>query len=844
MYIYLLKDIHSQLTFKRMAKYVIIGGVAGGATTAARLRRLDEHAAIILFERGYNISYANCGLPYYIGNVIKERGKLLVQTPQSFRDRLHVDVRVRQEVTKIDRAGKSVTVLNHESGTTYTESYDKLILSPGAEPVRPPIKGIQDESIFTLRNVADTDRIKIFCDKMKPRHAVVVGAGFIGLEMAENLHQLGMNVTIVEMANQVMAPLDYEMAAEVHQHLKTKQVELYLNDGVSAFVRQNNQLSVHLQSGRRIDTDLVILSIGVRPETRLARESSLEIAESGGIKVNEYLQTSDPDIYALGDAIAFPHPITKKQVNTYLAGPANKQGRLVADNLVLGNVRPYQGAIGTAIAKVFDITVASTGLSARTLKKEGIEFTSNIIHGSSHAGYYPGALPYTLKILFHPKTGKLYGAQMIGYKGIDKRIDLIATVLMKNGSIYDLQEIEHAYAPPYSSAKDPVNQAGFAAENIITGRVKVINWDELTDLHAPDICLIDVRTPAEHALGHLEGSVNIELDKIRERLDEIPRDKKIILYCGVGLRGYFAARILMQHGITDVFNLSGGYKTFEHATCKQSNEDIFGSTYIAKDDHIYSGKENGTVSLKDTVKILEVDACGLQCPGPILKLKTETDKLQPGQQIRQKASDPGFAKDVQSWCNMTGNKLVSLETTQGIITAVIEKGEKVPAAGSALPGKTADDKTMVVFSDDLDKALAALVIANGAAASGKEVTMFFTFWGLNIIKKENVPAVKKDLVGHMLGKMMPAGPRNLKLSKMHMMGMGSLMMKKRMLAKKVGTLEEMIRTAMDNGVKMLACQMSMDVMGVSREELIEGIDVGGVATYLEATEKANLNLFI
>lgn len=828
-----------------MARYLIIGGVAGGATAAARLRRLDEKAAIIMFERGYNISYANCGLPYYIGNTIKEREKLLVQTPESFRARLNVDVRVRQEVIKIDREGKSVTILNHESGETYQENYDKLVLSPGAEPVRPPISGIQDPAIFTLRNVMDTDRIKSFCNEKKPHRAVVVGAGFIGLEMAENLHQLGMNVTIVEMANQVMAPLDYEMAAEVHQHLKTKKVEFYLNDGVSAFIRQTDHLRVHLQSGRDIETDLVILSIGVRPETKLAREADLELAENGGIKVNEYLQTSDPDIYALGDAIAFPHPITKKYVNTYLAGPANKQGRMVADNIVLGNTRTYQGSIATAIAKVFDITVASTGLSAKALKKEGIEFISNIIHGSSHAGYYPGAMPYTLKILFHPKTGKLYGAQMIGYKGVDKRIDLIATVLLKNGSIYDLQEIEHAYAPPYSSAKDPVNQAGFAAENIITGRVKIINWDELINLHAPNICLLDVRTPQEHELGHIEGSVNMELDRVRERLDEIPRDKKIILYCGVGLRGYSASRILTQNGFTEVYNLSGGYKTYVHTTCKQSNEDIFESSYIAKDDHIYTGKQNETGALKDLAKILEVDACGLQCPGPILKLKTEVDKLQPGQQLRQKASDPGFAKDVQSWCNMTGNKLVSLETHDGIITAVIEKGKK--ANGIQQLQETAplhDNKTMVVFSDDMDRALAALVIANGAAASGKKVTLFFTFWGLNIIKKEHAPKVKKDLIGNMLGKMMPSDAGKLRLSKMNMMGMGSLMMKKRMLAKKVGSIEDMIRTALDNGVKMLACQMSMDVMGITPEELIEGVEIGGVATYLEETEKSNLNLFI
>ncbi|WP_299578178.1 CoA-disulfide reductase [uncultured Sunxiuqinia sp.] len=830
-----------------MTKYVIIGGVAGGATAAARLRRLDEKAEIIMFERGQNISYANCGLPYYIGGTITEREKLLVQTPESFRARLNVDVRVLQEVTQINREAQTVEVLNHQTKETYTESYDKLVVSPGAEPVKPPIAGINDPSIFTLRNVHDTDRIKSFCDTQKPKRAVVIGAGFIGLEMAENLHQLGMNVTIVEMASQVMAPLDYEMAAEVHQHLKTKKVEFYLKDGVNSFDRQGESLTVQLQSGRELETDMVILSIGVRPETKLARESGLELAENGGIKVNEYLQTNDPNIYALGDAIAFPHPITGNYVNTYLAGPANKQGRLVADNLVLGNTRKYKGAIATAIAKVFDLTVASTGLSAKALKRESIEYTSNIIHGSSHAGYYPGALPYTLKILFHPKTGKLYGAQMIGYKGIDKRIDLIATVLLNNGSIYDLQDIEHAYAPPYSSAKDPVNQAGYVAENIIMGRMKNINWVEVSKLHAPQICLLDVRTPAEHALGHIEGSLNVEVDQIRERLNEIPRDKKIIVYCGVGIRGYFACRILMQNGFEEVYNLSGGYKTYEHTMCKQSNEDIFESSYIAKDDHIYRGKPTEAPLLKNLVKTIEVDACGLQCPGPVLKLKTEMDKLNPGDRLQQKASDPGFMKDVQSWCNITGNKLVSLESAAGIITAVIEKGEEKgskPSSGDFSSVQLPQNKTMVVFSDDMDRALASLVIANGAASMGKEVTMFFTFWGLNIIKKTDKPEVEKDFMGKMFGKMMPGNAGKLKLSKMNMMGMGSLMMKKRMLAKKVDSIEDMLNTALDNGVKMIACQMSMDVMGVNAEELLDRVEIGGVATYLEEAEKANLNLFI
>ncbi|MGZ2368347.1 FAD-dependent oxidoreductase [Ancylomarina sp. YFZ004] len=824
-----------------MTKYLIVGGVAGGATTAARLRRIDESAEIIMFERGEHISYANCGLPYYVGGVITEREKLLLQTPESFKARLNVEVRVKNEVISIDTDNKSVEVSDLLNKTTYTETYDKLIVSPGAEPIKPPIPGIKDDAIFTVRNVRDTDKIKSFYDEKKPKKAVVVGAGFIGLEMAENLHHMGMMVTIVEMADQVMTPLDYEMAAEVHMHLKTKNVEFYLKDGVSEFNREGDKLNIHLQSGRKIDADMVILSIGVRPETRLIKEAGIELAPNGGIKVNEYLQTSNEHVYALGDAMAFPHPITGKYTNAYLAGPANKQARMLADNLVNGHTKKYKGSIATAIAKVFDITVASTGLAEKVLKKEGIKYISNITHGASNAGYYPGAMPTTIKIMFDPETGKLFGGQIIGYVGVDKRIDLIATVLKNNGSIYDLQEIEHAYAPPYSSAKDPVNQAGFTAGNIIEGLVNIIHWDELHQLHAPNNFILDVRTPDEFELGKIEGAINIEVDKIRERLDEIPKDKKIIIYCGVGLRGYFAARILMQRGFNNVVNLSGGYKTYEHATCKQSNEDIFGSSYIAKDGHIYRGKDKDA-EVKE-IKTIDIDACGLQCPGPIIKLKKEIDKLEDGQRLRQKVTDAGFSKDVASWCNMTGNKLISCDSEKGIITAIIEKQKQIegcPVTSMNLP----KNKTMVVFSDELDRALASLVIANGAAATGSKVTLFFTFWGLNIIKKTDKPKVQKDLMGKMFSKMMASDAGDLKLSKMNMMGMGSKMMKKRMLSKKVDSLEDLLQTAMENGVEMIACQMSMDVMGVDAAELLDGVQIGGVATYLEQAEQSNVNLFI
>lgn len=827
-----------------MVKILIIGGVAGGATVAARLRRLNEHAEIIMFERGAHISYANCGLPYYIGDVIKERDKLLLQTPDSFKARLNVDVRVHNEVIRIDREKKAVEIRNVSTNETYTENYDKLVLSPGADPIKPPISGINDPAIFTLRNVKDTDQVKNYCNENRPQRAVVVGAGFIGLEMAENLHHLGMNVSIVEMADQVMAPLDYEMAAEVHQHLKTKNVEFFLKDGVTEFNRNNDVLTVTLQSGRKIETDLVILSIGVRPENNLAREAGLELAPNGGIVANEYLLSSDENIYVLGDAMAFPHPITGKLSNIYLAGPANKQGRIVADNIASGNTRKYKGSIATAIAKVFDITVASTGISEKTLKNEMLPYTANIIHGSSHAGYYPDALPYTLKTLFHPENGKLYGAQMIGYEGVDKRIDLIATVLQHGGDIYDLQEIEHAYAPPFSSAKDPVNQAGFAAENILTGKIKTVSWDKIHSFHSDNIVLLDVRTKEENELGHIEGSLNIAVDDLRGRLNEIPRDKKIIVYCGVGLRGYIASRILTQSGFTEVYNLSGGYKTYEHAVCKQSNEDIFEANYITKDGQIHRGKENKAEEpdTNKAVKTIQVDACGLQCPGPILKLKEEIETIKDGERLEQTATDMGFMKDVKSWCNMTGNKLISVTTEKGKVKALIEKHTKKESPTQAIA--TGNNKTMVVFSDDMDKALASLVIANGAASTGSKVTLFYTFWGLNVIKRSDKPKVEKDLMGKMFGSMMAKDAGNLKLSKMNMMGMGAKMMKKRMLAKKVDSLEDMLQTAMDNGVEMIACQMSMDVMGIAKEELIDGIEVGGVASYLEEAEKSNLNLFI
>lgn len=823
-------------------KYIIVGGVAGGASTAARLRRLDESAEIIMFERGKYISYANCGLPYYIGGTIPEREKLFVQTPESFGRRFNIEVRTLSEVIKINRNDKEVEVKDLKNSTIYKEKYDKLVLSPGAEPVRPPLPGINQEGIFTLRNVPDTDLIKEYIEKKKPRHAVVVGAGFIGLEMAENLYHSGLQVTIIEMAEQVMTPLDYSMAALVHQHLKTKNVEFYLNTAVASFSNSKGRLLVNLSSSKSIETDMVILSIGVKPDSRLAREAGLKIGETGGIIVNEYLQTSDIDIYAVGDAIEFTNPVTGTKMITYLAGPANKQGRIAADNLVKGNQRTYKGSINTSIAKVFDITVASTGVSGKLLGKLHIPHIDSITHSSSHAGYYPGAVPMSIKISFSPENGRLLGAQIVGFKGVDKRIDLFSMAIQKGATVYDLAEIEHAYAPPYSSAKDPVNIAGMVAENILEGISRPISWREIAENRDNDLFLLDVRTREEYQLGSIEGAVNIPLDEIRKHLDEIPHDKKIIVFCGVGLRAHVACRVLIQSGFKDVFNLSGGLKTYETASQKQSNEDIYERDYVGHDDHIYQGsKEQSVLKTFQHENIRLINACGLQCPGPIMKLKESIDEIAPGESVRITASDAGFYKDVQAWAKVTGNDLVELTQQGAEITAVVRKR---PTMVHKSVQQAGDNATLICFSDDLDKALATFVIANGAVASGKKVSIFFTFWGLNVIKRKNKPPVNKDFFGRMFGMMMPGSSAKLGLSKMNMAGMGRKMMRTIMKNKNIDSLENMIQTALNNGVELIACQMSMDVMGIKIDELIDGVQVGGVATYLERTQDANLNLFI
>jgi len=819
-------------------KVIIVGGVAGGASAAARLRRLDEHAEIIMFEKGDYISFANCGLPYYIGGTIADKEKLLLLTPEAFRKRFNVDVRVGCEVTKIDRAGKTVEVYDLKKGETYTESYDKLILSPGAEPIKPSLPGIDSSRVFTLRNIPDTYRIKDHVDTRKPKRAVVIGAGFIGLEVAENLFEQGVKTTIVELADHVLGPLDYEMAAIVHQHLKSKEVELYLNDGARSFREADSCIYVELSSGRTIKADMVVLGIGVKPETLLAKNAGITLGPTGGIKTDRYMRTSDPDIYAVGDAVEVMDFVSGKEVLIPLAGPANKQGRIAANN-ICGAGEEYEGTQGTSIVKVFDITVAITGNNERTLRKNGVDYEKSFTHSASHAGYYPGAIPMSIKLLFSRKDGKVLGAQIVGYKGVDKRIDVIATAIRAGMTVHDLEKLELAYAPPYSSAKDPVNIAGYVASNIIKGDCRVFHWDEVDKIDMSKSVLIDVRTREEYKLGTIEGAINIPLDEIRDRIHEIPKDKDVYLFCRVGLRGYIASRILIQRGFTNVRNLSGGLMTYKPAVDKQGNEGIYEYNRIPGNERTESIGANGEDLFPEAD--VSVDACGLQCPGPIMQVHNYLKDMKYGEVLKIRATDPAFTQDIKAWCAATGNRLVNIRFEESVITALIKKEKQEENTGH-YAGRS--DKTMVVFSGDLDRAIAAFIIANGAAAMGRKVTMFFTFWGLNILRKTAKVKVDKDILGKMFGFMMPRGSGKLSLSKMNMGGMGSRMIRFVMKKKNVLSLEELIEQAKANGVNLVACSMSMDIMGIKREELIDGVQTGGVATFLASAERSDMSLFI
>ncbi|MDD3225067.1 MAG: CoA-disulfide reductase [Clostridium sp.] len=823
-------------------KILVIGGVAGGASTAARLRRLDENAEIIMFERDGYISFANCGLPYYIGETIKERQKLLVQTPESMNDRFNIDVRINSDVVSVDTDKKTVKVKSKNKGV-YEESYDYLVLSPGAKAVKPNIEGINSDKILTLRNIPDTDRIKSIVDKKNVNSAVVIGGGYIGVEMAENLKERGLEVTLVDAAPHILAPFDTDIVLTAEKELSEKGINLILNDGVKSFSDNENSIEVTLSSNTKVTSDLIILAIGISPDTGFIKNSGIKLGARGHILVNNKMQTNIDNIYAVGDAIEVVDFVNKQNTAIALAGPANKQGRIAADNICDLN-STYKGTQGTSIIKIFDLTAASTGNNERTLKRLNIPYKVIYVHPVSHASYYPNALALTLKLIFNDE-GKILGAQGIGYDGVDKRIDVISTTMRLGGSVYDLKDLELCYAPPFSSAKDPVNMAGFVAENVLSGKSNVITPEEYSNYNNKSTVLLDVRTNIEFNNGHVKGALNIPVDDLREKLSDLDKNKEIILYCQVGLRGYVAERILAQKGFK-VKNITGGYKSMsilDFVPKKHSGNSNSKNLKLDEDTQTLRSEvaADSSVNYDDIL-----DACGLCCPGPLMQVKASMDNLEDGKILKVTASDPGFYEDIKAWCKRTNNELLNLTKDKANITAFIKKNSNKPivenTTNTTAPLK--DNKTLVVFSGDLDKAIASFIIANGAVSMGKKVTMFFTFWGLNILRKPKKSYVKKGFMDSMFGFMMPRGSKKLQLSKMNMMGMGAKMIRKVMKNKNVTSLEDLIKSAQDNGIQLVACQMSMDVMGITKDELIDGVKIGGVGYYLGEAEDSNVNLFI
>jgi NADPH-dependent 2,4-dienoyl-CoA reductase/sulfur reductase-like enzyme/peroxiredoxin family protein/rhodanese-related sulfurtransferase/TusA-related sulfurtransferase len=822
---------------------VIVGGVAGGASTAVRLRRLDEHAKITILEKGRYVSFANCGLPYFVGDVIREQSSLELMTPELFFNRFNISVEINNEALAIYAKNKTIKVVDHSNGRTYDLEYDSLVLSPGASPIKPLIPGSDQVDLFTVRSIPDSAAIKSYIQNGHVKRAVVIGGGFIGVEMAENIRHLGINTTIVEMVEQVMIPFDPEMAQFIHQELIMNGVELVLQDGVDSFSRSGKTQIVKTKSGRKIETDMVILAIGVSPDSKIAREAGLAVGPRGHIIVDRHMRTSDNAIYAVGDAVQIKHLITGDDTALPLAGPANRQGRIAADNIA-GRNSSFEGVIGTAIVKVFGITAACTGINEKSLAAEGkIKYDKVYLHPNNHAGYYPGSTPFTMKLIYEKENGKILGAQAIGAEGPDKRIDIISALIQRDGTVFDMEETELSYAPPFGSAKDPVNMAGFVAANVIKKDVNNVHWSEIDDLREKGAFILDVRANQEFSLGHVAGAVNIPDTELRNRMHEIPHGKPVMVYCQVGYRGYLAARVLTQNGYTDVRNLSGGFKLYHMAHAPLSSFK-FGAAIPVSEEETISRLLHNTIRPSNIIIEAGLDCSGLQCPGPIIKLAHKMTEMPEGSVLEITATDPGFALDLPAWCRSTGNELLSLEKKDSLFLGVVKKSVSLTKKSEGL-GQLPNDKAIILFSGDLDKALAAFIIANGAAAMGRKVTIFATFWGLSVLKKDSSPLnLKKTLIQKMFGFMLPRGAKKLALSQMNMAGIGSAMIKGIMKNNNVDSLPVMIDTAIKAGVNIVACQMSMDLMGVKREELLDGVQIGGVASFLEAAESADTSLFI
>ena len=810
-----------------MKKVLIVGGVAGGASTAARLRRLDENLEIIMFERGEYVSFANCGLPYHIGGVIQNRGSLLIQTPESLKARFNLDVRVNSEVVGVNGKDKKVKVKT-KNGEEYEENFDFLVLAPGAKSILPVVKGIENKKVFTLRNINDMDKIKAEIKNYNVKKATVVGGGYVGIETAENLKHLGIDTTLIEAVPHILASFDSEISNILEYELINNGINLLTSEKVIEFQEDKDEVIIKLESGKSVAADMVILSIGVNPDTKFLQNSGINLGERGHILVNEKLETNIDGIYALGDSIIVKNYITNQDVAIPLAGPANRQGRIVAGNIV-GRNEKYKGSLGTAIIKIFELTGASTGLNERSLKQLNIPYEKVYLHPNNHATYYPGATAISIKALYNKENRQILGAQAVGISGVDKFIDVIAISIKFKATIDDLTELELAYAPPFLSAKSPANMLGFIGQNIEDNLLEQVFMKDLENYNEKETIILDVREKLELISGKLNDSINIPLSELRKRYTELPKDKEIWTYCAVGLRGYIASRFLTQKGYK-VKNLAGGIKIEEKELIKTQEE-------------TFSNKENSDYNVDKEDEYL--DLSGLSCPGPLVKIKEKIDKLQGSEKLKVKVSDSGFYNDIQAWSKVTKNSLLSLDKKDGLTYATLQKGQASKVVVKEQENVIIEDNsnmTMVVFSGDLDKAIAAFIIANGALTMDKKVTMFFTFWGLSILKKKNL--AKKSFIEKMFAMMLPKNSQDLPVSKMNFFGIGAKMIRSVMKKKNIMSLEELMKKAKDLGVNITACTMSMDVMGISKEELIDGINYGGVGQYLGEAEKSNNNLFI
>ncbi|MDD5705516.1 MAG: FAD-dependent oxidoreductase [Kiritimatiellae bacterium] len=827
-------------------KIIIVGGVAAGMSAAARLRRLDEKAEIVVFEKDEFVSFANCGLPYHIGGRIAHRHSLLVQTPESLKAQLNLEVRVFSEVTAIDPAAHTVQVRETRTGRTYAEQYDKLVLATGARALRPSLPGLDHPAIHELRNIADMDRI-IASIQSGARRAVVMG-GYIGIEAAESLRERGLEVVLVEKLPQLMGPLDPEMARYLQEQLELHGVQVLTGAGVNGFGDEGGRVSVHLEGGVHIVADLVICALGSLPSAGLAQAAGLRLGPRGGIAVDAGMRTSDPDIYAGGDAVEGVDFVTGQPTYVPLAGPANRQGRIIADNL-LGRDSAYRGTQGTSVLKIFDLTVAMTGLNEKALRRSGLEYRKVYLHPLGHAGYYPGTAPMHLKLLFSPDGKRIYGAQICGFDGVDKRIDVLATAMRGGLGVWDLEHLELAYAPPYGAAKDPVNMAGFVACNLLRGDVDFWYAEEFGALPA-EARVLDVRTQNEFAAWHVPGAGHLPLGELRQKVASLDPRAAYYVYCKVGLRSYLAYRIMKQHGLK-VKTLAGGADTFRavHVETRPSPPPPpppAGGTPTACGAPA-PAPAPAPAQPAPTGRTVTLDCLGLQCPGPIKRIHDAIAAMAPGDELVVRASDPGMLADAQAWCRVNGHVYIEGHPLAGgTVECRLRKGHVHPVERAAVAAAGARrKKTMVVFSGDLDKVLAALVIANGALAMGDEVTLFFTFWGLSALRREEAVATPgKALLDRMFGWMLPRGLRRLTLSKLHMGGMGTAMMKHVMRSKHVDTPQRMLAQAREAGIRLVACSMSLDVMGLRPEELIEGVEIGGVATFLESADASNATLFV